>query len=939
MTPTEQADYKNTLNLPQTDFPMQAKLPEREPERLKRWQAEDLAGQMTRNRAGRPIFCLHDGPPYANGDIHMGHALNKILKDVIVRYKTLQGFRSVYIPGWDCHGLPIEQKVLQNLGDKMKTMAPIEIRRRCHQYALKWVAKQSEQFQRLGITGDWARPYLSIDPKVEAGILSAFRDLVAKGLVRKGFRPVYWDPFFQTALAEAEIEYENHKTDSIYVKFPLLNSETVPGLAGLANVSIVIWTTTPWTLPANLAVCLHPDFEYVVIRHGDEHYIVADSLAEAFKKECKLPEDLPVVARVKARDLERRECKHPIFKDKTSLVVLGAHVTAEQGTGCVHTAPGHGADDFAIGKAYGLPVFVPVDGAGCFTSDFPDMQGVNVFDANPKIVKRLEDDGLLLGHVKIEHQYPFSWRSHQPIIFRATEQWFMELDHPENNVRAKALEAIATQVQWIPAWGQERIHNMVAGRPDWCLSRQRSWGVPIPSIRSKTEKKSILCLPLIEKFVEIVRAEGTNAWFTEPLERFWPEGWTYAPTGENTPDQFEKEFEVLDVWFDAGATHIAVLEQRLDEGLAWPASLYLEGSDQHRGWFQLSLLVAIGARGRAPYEAVLTHGWVLDGKGEAMSKSKGNVIAPSEVVDKMGADVLRLWVVSEDYRADLTLSQDILKRIAEAYRRIRNTFKFLIGNLYDFDPARDAVAPAAMDEHDRWVLRELNLLIQAVTQAYETYQFHRVFQLAHTFCSITLSALYLDVVKDRLYCSGANDPTRRSAQTACHHILDALLKMLAPILAFTTDEAWETAGLGPEKSVHLASFPAARDDWEAPELAEPWAKLLDLRAEAGKALEEKRRAKEIGHSLDAAVTIWARDAEDEGFLRKYVALLKKLVIVSRIQIEPPQGGAAMATWRIEAGKAPGVKCERCWMHDPQVGEDARHQGLCPRCADVVKRMG
>jgi isoleucyl-tRNA synthetase len=934
MSPQEKIDYKDTLNLPKTDFPMQAKLPEREPERLKRWQESDLAGRMVRHRAGAPQFCLHDGPPYANGDIHIGHALNKILKDVIVRYKTLRGFQSLYVPGWDCHGLPIEQKVLQNLGDRVHQMAPVEIRKRCHQYALKWVQIQREQFQRLGVTGDWEHPYLTIDPKVEAGILSALRDLVAKGLVRKGFRPVYWDWAFRTALAEAEIEYETHVSDSVYVKFPLIDPHDVPGLGGMSNVSIVIWTTTPWTLPANLAVCLHPDFEYDVLRNGDEYYIVANRLASEFMKACKL-DRAALATRVEARALENRRCKHPIFADRQSLVILGGHVTAEQGTGCVHTAPGHGADDFAIGRKYGLPVFVPVDDAGCFTADFPEMQGINVFDANPKIVERLRNDGLLLGHGKIEHQYPHSWRSHKPIIFRATEQWFMEMD--EGGVRARALEAIEKSVQWIPAWGRERIQNMVASRPDWCLSRQRAWGVPIPAIRSKANGKALLDAALLDKFIGVVREQGTDAWFSEPLETFWPDGFVYEETGENRPDQFDKEYEVLDVWFDSGASHIAVLEQR--EGLKWPASLYLEGSDQHRGWFQSSLLVAMGARGAAPYEQVLTHGWVLDGKGEAMSKSKGNVISPREIIDKMGADGLRLWVISEDYRADVTISQDILKRIGEAYRRIRNTFKFLIGNLYDFDPAANAVPYQKLDEHDRWVLRELGKLIGDVTDAYETYQFHKIFQMAHNFCSIHLSVLYLDVVKDRLYCSAADDATRRSAQTACRAILDAMVRLLAPVLVYTTDEVWESAGLGPEASVHLADYPRARPEWAAPELEEAWERLLELRGEVSRVLEEKRRTKEIGHSLDAGVTIAARDAEEADFLRKNVALLKNLFIVSDIQIAQPGDGDAQTEWRIEVRKAPGAKCERCWMYDPRVGADEQHAGLCPRCADVVRRIG
>ena len=930
----QKVDYKQTINLPQTAFPMQAKLPEREPQRLAKWQAEDLGGQILKRREGAPNYCLHDGPPYANGDIHIGHALNKILKDLLVRYKTMTGHYSYYVPGWDCHGLPIEQKVLQKLGSKVHQMAPAEVRKQCHDYALKWVGVQREQFKRLGIGGDWDHPYLTLDPKVESGILSAFRDLAARGLVHKGFRPVYWDPVYQTALAEAEIEYETHTSDSIYVKFPLIEQGAVPALAGLANVSVVIWTTTPWTLPANMAVCLHPDFEYVALAVKGEHYIVAKELAESFAKACEIAE-YSVAASLCAADLVGKHCKHPIFPDKTSLIILGSHVTLETGTGCVHTAPGHGVDDFNVGKANGLEVFVPVDGAGRYTAEYPEMQGVNVFEANPRIVEKLQNAGLLVGHGKIQHQYPFSWRSHKPIIFRATEQWFMDLDNA--GVRQRALQAIDNDVQWIPGWGHDRIYNMVAARPNWCLSRQRSWGVPIPSIHSKKEGKSILCLPLIEKFIEVVREKGTDAWFTEPLEAFWPEGWTYEPTGESKAEQFEKEFDILDVWFDSGATHIAVLEQR--EGLESPASMYLEGADQHRGWFQSSLLVGIGARDRAPFKTVLTHGFVLDEKGEAMSKSKGNVISPQEIVSRMGADGLRLWVISEDYRSDVRISKQMLDHIAEAYRRIRNTFRFLIGNLADFDPQVNAVDLERMEESDRWALGQLNELVARVTEAYEKCEFHRIFHFAHGFCSVQLSALYLDIIKDRLYCSAPDDLTRRSAQTVCHRILDTLVRLVAPVLVFTADEVWEFGRLGPETSVHLADFPKARPEWTpSGPLATKWEKLLALRAEVSKTLEEARRAKAIGHSLDAEVAIEAASGEESEFLTKNIALLKNLFIVSHVRViegSTPQNESA---WKITVAPASGAKCERCWMIDPQVGEDAKHPGLCPRCADVVKRI-
>ncbi|MEN6624650.1 MAG: isoleucine--tRNA ligase [Candidatus Sumerlaeia bacterium] len=928
----QKIDYKDTLNLPRTDFPMQAKLPQREPEMLARWQAEDLYGQTLEHRKDAPDYVLHDGPPYANGDIHMGHALNKILKDLLVRYQTMTGHRVYFVPGWDCHGLPIEQKVMEKLGHKARELDPVHFRRECHNYAQKWIDIQREQFKRLGIGADWDHPYLTIQPEVETGILTAFREIVARGLVRKGFRPVYWDTVFQTALAEAEIEYQEHTSESIYVKFPLVDSGSVPGLEGLDGVSIVIWTTTPWTLPANLAVCLHPEFEYVVVKSGDdEHYIVAKELADAFIKECKL-EGTSIVGQVKPRALEGKVCRHPIFPGKSSLVILGLHVTLEAGTGAVHTAPGHGADDFHIGRQYGLPVFVPVDEAGRFTADYPEMQGEKVFDANPKIVEKLKVEGLLLAHGKIKHQYPFSWRSHKPIIFRATEQWFMELD--QGGVRERALDAIDHKVEWIPEWGHDRIYNMVEARPDWCLSRQRAWGVPIPSIHSKTEGKSILNLELIDKFIAVVREKGTDAWFSEPLDTFWPEGFVHEPTGECRPDQFEKEFEVLDVWFDSGSTHIAVLEQR--EGLSSPADMYLEGSDQHRGWFQASLLVGMGARDHSPFKSVLTHGFVLDEKGEPMSKSKGNVISPQEIVQQIGADGLRLWVVSEDYRSDVRIARDKLKQISEAYRRIRNTFKFLLSNLFDFD-ASQAVPLDQLEEFDRWILGQLDELVERVRQAYDKYEFHRVYHYIHNFCGVSLSALYLDVVKDRLYCSAPNDPTRRAAQTVCHYLLDTIVRLVAPILVFTADEVWQFGQMGPEKSVHMADMPGLKPEWRDAELSAKWEKILDLRGRVSAALEEKRRAKEIGHSLDACVIITAADDPESEFLTKNLALLKNLFIVSDVQIQPP-AGAEKSAGVIAVAKAGGAKCERCWMLDPQVGRHPRHPGLCPRCADVVGRM-
>jgi isoleucyl-tRNA synthetase len=945
-------DYKPTILLPATEFPMQAKSAEREPARLAAWQAQELSRQILENRAGALGYVLHDGPPYANGDIHMGHALNKILKDIIVRYKTMTGHRAEYIPGWDCHGLPIEQKVLQKLGSKAKETAPAEFRRACHEYAMHWVDVQREQFKRLGIGGTWDTPYLTLDPQVESGILSAFRDLVAKGLVVKGFRPVYWDWVYQTALAEAEIEYETHTSDSVYVKFPIHNAAAIEGLAQFPDAALVIWTTTPWTLPANLGVALNAEFTYVVLAQKHEsdaagvakHYVVAKELAEAFCDACKLGAP-NIVGTVAPQALDRQTCAHPIFADKPSLIMLAGHVTLEAGTGCVHTAPGHGVDDFNLGREYGLPVFVPVDGAGRYTSEYPDMQGVKVFDANPKIIELLSEKGLLIGHAKVTHQYPFSWRSHKPIIFRATEQWFMKLDedpsHPQRTgVRERALKAIDDDVRWIPTWGRDRIFNMVNARPNWCLSRQRAWGVPIPAIHSKTEGKSILNLALIEKFIAVAREKGTDAWFTEPLDTFWPEGFVYEPTGESRPDQFEREYEVLDVWFDSGATAIGVLENKEKwPGLRAPADLYLEGSDQHRGWFQSSLLLGIGARGRAPYKAVLTHGFLLDAKGEAMSKSKGNTIAPQEVIKEIGADGLRLWVVSSDYRDDIALSKDILKRVGEAYRRIRNTLRFLLGNINGFDP-KNLLPVSELQATDRWVLAWLSDTAEKVRAAYEEFEFHKIYHLLHNFCTIQVSSLYLDVVKDRLYCSGADAPTRRAAQTACWHLLNVLTRLLAPVLVFTSDEAWEFAKLGgstlgDEASIHLADFPTVPTEWQNAGLIEQFEKLIAIRSEVGGELDQLRKAKQLGNSLQAAVTLRVEPTE-AATLEQDRALLAELLLVAEVTIMPVEGFGEL---QVEIKPTAYAKCQRCWRYLPDVGADpSAPADLCGRCAKVVAAL-
>jgi len=926
------ANFKDSLNLPRTGFPMRANLGSREPERLAHWESCNLYQQVLSKNEGGPSFILHDGPPYANGDIHLGHALNKIIKDIIVRYKSMRGFHAPYVPGWDCHGLPIEQIILKRIGEKVNEMKPEQLRELCRENAAKYVNIQREQFKRLGVAGDWERPYLTFDSQYEAGVLRCLRDLVARGLVRRGFRTVHWDPVFRTALAEAEIEHHSHVSDSIYVRFPLRNPAEFKELNGLSNVSLVIWTTTPWTLPANLGVCLHPEFDYVAISHGEQTYVVAEALAESFLKACKI-ENGAIGAKFKAASFERGECGHPIFPDRTSLIMLGKHVTLEQGTGCVHTAPGHGSDDFEVGRRYGLPVVVPVDDSGCFTAEYPDMEGVSVFDANPKIVTALSEKGLLVGAGKITHEYPYSWRSNHPIIFRATEQWFMELG--EGNVREKALAAIDGDVQWIPHWGQARIRSMVENRPDWCLSRQRAWGVPIPAIRSKKSGKSILDVRVIDSFIKVVEEKGSDAWFIEPLERFLPEGFVHEPTGESSPEDFEKQYDILDVWFESGASHIACLEQ--DERLSSPADLYLEGSDQHRGWFQSALLTAMGSRDRAPFRAVLTHGFILDGKGNAMSKSKGNVISPLKLTNKTGADVLRLWVISEDYSNDMAISDEILKHIGEAYRNIRNALRYQLGNLYDFDPQANATPPEQLWPIDAWALHKTAGLIRQVTEAYEAYEFHKIYQLCNKFCAVTLSATYHDILKDRLYTYGDNSPGRRSAQTVLHSILQTLMRLLAPVLVFTTDEAYSFSSSDSELtegSIHLQSWPEDLETRLDPETISEVEQLLKVSNLVNEKLESLRREKIIGQSLEAAVSFsGGRNNAQYKLLQKHEPSLTEICIVSQINLtESPDPDESLS---IEAVHAEGERCPRCWRWLNELVK-AQPADVCSRCQEATQ---
>jgi isoleucyl-tRNA synthetase len=930
-------DYRDTLNLPETAFAMKANLAQREPRILQRWEKEGLYQRIQAAAAGRPLFVLHDGPPYANGNIHLGTAFNKVLKDIILRAKRLAGYNAPYIPGWDCHGLPIEHNVDKELGEKKSTIPKLSKRRACREYAKKWIKIQKEQFKRLGVLGDWDDPYLTISFDYEATIAREFNAFLLSGSVVRNRKPVYWCSTCTTALAEAEVEYHNHTSPSIYVKFPVVEdlADIDPALAG-EKVFFLIWTTTPWTLPANLAVALHPDFVYAAVAVAGETWIIARELVETVFAALGRS-DYRVTATFAAAPFEGRSCRHP-FIDRKSLLVLADYVTLDAGTGCVHTAPGHGADDYQTGLRYGLEVLSPVDDEGRFTAEAGAYAGQQIPAVNRPICDDLAATGLLAWQGSVSHSYPHCWRCKKPVLYRATPQWFIAMEN--NNLREKALQAIA-QVEWIPAWGMQRIQALVGGRPDWCLSRQRSWGVPLTVISCRDCGEVVQSEAVVARIDELFRQEGADAWFSHAVEDFLPAGTLCAGCGGS---RFGKEEDILDVWFDSGVSHAAVCEQRPE--LRSPADLYLEGTDQHRGWFQSSLLASTGNRGRAPFKGVLTHGYVVDGQGKKMSKSVGNVVVPAEVIEKFGAEILRLWVASEDYRDDVKVSDEILRQVADAYRKIRNTIRYLLGNLGDFRPEQ-AVAVAELPELDRWALAKFAELRERVVQAYARYEFHSVYQALNYFCGTTMSAFYLDILKDRLYASGADSPSRRAAQTALATILDGLLRLMSPILPFTADEAWSALhGLSDhdslEKGIHFVQFPAAvAVDFPAP-LQEKWAKLIKIRAEITKALELARQEKVIGHPLEAEVLLQA-EGELAGFLRTEWQLLKEISIVSELSeltpATPPRGircrGEEIAALEIQVQPAPGEKCLRCWIRSTSVGEEAAHPGLCRRCAEVV----
>jgi len=922
-------EYKNTINLPKTDFPMKASLPRKEPEMLKHWEKATLYEKVKQANPGGRKFILHDGPPYANGHLHIGHALNKILKDFILKSKTMNGFQTVYIPGWDCHGLPIELNVEKKLGKKKKSFSTDELRKNCREYAGTFVGIQCEEFKRLGVFGDWDTPYLTMTSDYSATIVREFAKFAQAGSVYKRKKPIQWCASCRTALAEAEVEYHDETTPSIYVKFPIVSdiSAGFPGLGG-RSASVLIWTTTPWTIPANLAICVHPDFDYVAVETGEDILILAEGLLQQTMQACEI-RDFEIKERFTGKALENLRCRHPLY-DRESLLILGNHVTLEAGTGCVHTAPGHGQEDYEAGLAYNLDIYAPVDDNGCFTSDVDFFSGQFVFAANSHISQMLAQKGALLKEQDIVHSYPHCWRCKKPVIFRATEQWFISME--QNGLRRKALDCI-NQTEWIPRWGRERISGMVENRPDWCLSRQRSWGVPIIAFYCTRCNSMLLDSGIIEHVADLFEREGSDIWFSRDAGDLLPPE-TRCPACNAR--SFTKETDILDVWFDSGVSHAAVLEKR-DE-LESPCDLYLEGSDQHRGWFQSSLLTSVGTRARAPYRSVLTHGFVMDGKGEKMAKSKGNVIRPEEVIKQYGAELLRLWVASENYQEDMRISPDILKRLSEAYRKIRNTWRFMLGNLYDFDPSKNAVAYDDLQELDKWALYRLNLLVKRVLKAYETYEFHAIYHGITNFCISDMSSVYLDILKDRLYCSAPEAPVRRTAQTAIHLIVRSLVKLMAPVLSFTAEEAWECLPEENSTSVHLCRFPDCPDAFDNSELAEKWDVLLSVRERVLKELETARERKEIGNSLEAAVHLVAPRKLYE-FLREYDEGLADIFIVSAVSIEPKETSEKASLQNlaesiaIRVTRAEGKKCQRCWKYYSGGGDN---EDICSRCSRALQ---
>ena len=935
-------DLKSTLNLPKTDFPMKANLPEREPKRLEQWEAMRIYDRLREAHKGEPIYVLHDGPPYANGPIHLGHALNKTLKDFIVKVRTMSGFDAPYVPGWDCHGLPIEIKVDDDLGRKKLEMDPMEVRDACRRYADKYLDLQREQFKRLGIFGRWDNPYSTMTNQYESVVIATFYAFYEQDMVYKGLKSVYWCVHDKTALAEAEVEYEMHSSPSVWVRYPLTGDagKIDAALAGRKNVATIIWTTTPWTLPASMAVTFAPTAEYVALDTGEWIYIVAQELAQQTIEKCSLGA-AKEVANFPGSSLEYATFAHP-FLDRSVLGVVGDYVTMDTGTGAVHTAPAHGADDFQTGVKYGIDLTCDVDEGGILRRGLPEYQGRQVFEANPLIVDLLKRRGVLLGYEKIEHSYPHCWRCHNPIIFRATEQWFiaMEAKLPGGTLRSRALEEIA-KVKWDPAWGEERISNMIATRPDWCISRQRIWGVPIAVFQCEDCKTFLNDRAIQRAVVDRFAREGADAWYKHAASDILPAG---TKCGKCGSAKLRKEMDIIDVWFESGSSQAAVLG--LEPELPWPSDLYLEGGDQYRGWFHSSLLCAVGAKGGAPYRGVATNGWTLDPQGRAMSKALGNGVDPVEVAEKLGAEIVRLWVASVDFREDVTASDDLMKRVADSYRKIRNTFRYILGSLADFDPQHDRVRLADMNPLDQYVLLRAAELTRDVRGHYDTFTFHKAYQRLKDFCIVDLSSIYFDVLKDRLYTSAPRSVARRSAQTALWRLGDALVRLMAPTMSFTADEVWEFLPTfqGRAPSVHLVLFPEPRDltgdlpaGFDSAELVSEWSSLLGVRDEALKVLEIARTDKQIGGSLEAQLRLSAPEPL-YSVLNRHRDQLRYLFIVSDVVLEKSTATNGDTGLLITVSKAQGLKCERCWNYSTHVGEDKSYPTVCERCSAVLAEI-
>jgi isoleucyl-tRNA synthetase len=938
-------ELKKTINLPKTDFPMKANLPQNEPKMLERWEKTGIYERIRKARKGAPRFILHDGPPYTSGPIHMGTAMNKCLKDFIVKSKTMAGFDAPYVPGWDCHGLPIEIKVDKELGGKKLQMRPTDVRAECRKYAQKFLDLQRTQFKRIGVFGRFDRPYATMNPQYESVVLSTFFSFYENGFVYKGLRAVYWCMHDETALAEAEVEYENHTSPTVWVKYALLDdpSKIDPALAG-KKVSTIIWTTTPWTLPASMAVAFHPDEEYVALESGGEVYVVASRRAADVAANCNLA-DAKALAHFPGRKMERLNFQHP-FLDRKILGVLADYVTMDTGTGVVHTAPSHGAEDFITGMKYGLDATSNVDEKGILRNGLTEYNGQYVFKANPLIVELLRKRGALLHSDKLEHSYPHCWRCHNPVIFRATEQWFISMETPmpagagqNDTLRTRTREEIK-KVKWDPGWGEERLSNMIQTRPDWCISRQRVWGVPIAVFLCESCGQPLNDSAVNKKVVELFAKSGADAWFT-------PESDTILPPGTKCPHcssaKFEKETDIFDVWLESGASYLALVADEPD--YPWPSDLYLEGGDQYRGWFQSSLLCAMGTHATPPYKGVVTPGWTLDEKGQAMSKSRGNDVDPVDISSRLGGEVVRLWVASVDFREDVVGSEALMQRVGENYKKIRNTFRYILGNVGDFDPQTDAVALDQMDELDQYMLRQTCAFVGDVRTAYEEFAFHKIYHRVNHFCIVDLSAFYFDVLKDRLYISAPKSEARRSAQTAVWRIGEALVRMLAPIMSFTCEEIWpylpKTATR--EESVHLAQFPVVAEILGGASLpaagsksGEEWARLRAVRDEVLKALEEARNNKLIGTGLEAQVSITASDPL-YSVLQRHGGDLRYLFIVSAVTLTQGSGNGAGGV-HVEVKKADGAKCDRCWNYSTHVGEDQAYPTVCERCSAVLKEL-